>query len=75
VHGSPENRGARFTRVEIGETAFFDVERVVVHVVTGTNGENQILAEGKTAAEAWCRALGQAAEVGMLAGRPRPEIE
>jgi hypothetical protein len=58
----------------IGETAFVDVEcGGIIHVVIGTNGENQIRAEGETAAEAWCRELGQAAEVGMLARSPRPE--
>jgi hypothetical protein len=60
----------------IGETTFIDVERGgIVRVVTGSNGENQIRAEGETAAEAWYRALGQAAEVGMLEGWPKPAIE
>ena len=41
----------------IGDTAFFDVERVsIVHVVIGSNGEDQIRAEGETTAEAWRRA-------------------
>jgi hypothetical protein len=37
----------------VGDTAFFDVEDDgQVWVVTGTNGENQIQAEGPTRAEA-----------------------
>jgi hypothetical protein len=60
----------------IGAAAFFDLELGgIVHVVLGSNGENRIRAERETAAEAWCRALGQAAEVGMLAGRPRLAME
>ncbi len=60
----------------IGDTAFFDVERGgIVHVVIGSNGENQIRAEGKTVAEAWRRALDQAGAVGMLPGGPRPALE
>jgi hypothetical protein len=34
-------------------------------LVTGTNGENVIRAEGATQAEAWHRACGQAEAVGM----------
>jgi hypothetical protein len=57
----------------IGDTAFHDVDRGgIIHVVIGSNGENQIRAEGATRVEAWRRALDQAAEVGMLPGRPRP---
>ena len=46
-------------------------------MVTGTNGENMIRAEGATCAEAWRRALDQATAVGMLPGgggglRPDP---
>jgi hypothetical protein len=60
----------------IGETAFVDLERGgIVHVIIGTNGENQIRAEGETAAEAWYRALGQAAEVGMLPDWQRSAAE
>jgi hypothetical protein len=36
-------------------------------VVSGTNGENLIYAEGPSRAEAWHRACEQAAAVGMLA--------
>jgi hypothetical protein len=33
----------------IGDTAFYDVERGgIAHVVIGSNGENQIRAEGET---------------------------
>ena len=38
-----------------------------VWIVTGTNGENMIRAEGCSQAEAWWRACEQAAVVGMLA--------
>lgn len=38
-----------------------------VWLVTGTNGENDIRAEGHTQAEAWYRATLQAEAVGMLA--------
>jgi hypothetical protein len=42
----------------VGDTAFFDVEDgCPVWVVTGTNGENMIRAEGATCREAWRRAL------------------
>jgi hypothetical protein len=40
---------------------------VAVWIVTGTNGENMIRAEGHIQAEAWWRACEQAAAVGMLA--------
>jgi hypothetical protein len=46
----------------IGEAGGSDV-----WLVTGTNGENMIFAEGKTQAEAWYRATLQAEAVGMLA--------
>jgi hypothetical protein len=38
-----------------------------VWLVSGTNGENKIHAEGRTQAEAWYRATLQAKAVGMLA--------
>lgn len=44
----------------------------ISHVVFGWNGENRILAAARTCGEALRRALGQAAEVGMLPGWPRP---
>jgi hypothetical protein len=47
----------------LGDTVLFGVRRGgIVHVVIGTNGEDLIHAEGKTAAEAWHEALGQAGE-------------
>ena len=50
----------------VGVTAFFDVEDGgQVWVVTGTNGENRIRAEGATCAKAWRRVLDQAAVVEM----------
>jgi hypothetical protein len=60
----------------IGDTAFHDIEHGrVVWVISGTNGENQIRAEGATRPKAWRRALDQAAAVSMLPGRPRPARE
>ena len=42
----------------MGDTAFHDVEDGgQVWVVTGTNGENMIRADGATCSEAWRRAL------------------
>jgi hypothetical protein len=41
-----------------------------VWLVTGANGENVIVAEGQSQAEAWYRATLQAEAVGMLA-RPK----
>jgi hypothetical protein len=42
----------------VGDTAFHDVDRGgIIHVVIGSNGENQIRAEGATCREAWRRAL------------------
>ena len=43
-----------------------------VWLVSGTNGENRINARGKTQAEAWHRAVEQAAACGMLEDWPRP---
>jgi hypothetical protein len=39
-------------------------------VVSGTNGEHAVKAEGRTQAEAWWRACEQAKAVGMLGRRP-----
>jgi hypothetical protein len=55
----------------IGDAAY--VERgsgVLVWLVTGTNGENLIRAEGTTRNEAWREAVGQALAVGMIATPP-----
>ena len=46
----------------IGETG-----SVGLWMVTGTNGENMIRAQGRTRTEAWYRAALQAEAVGMLA--------
>ncbi len=54
----------------IGSAAFTG-EAGLVWVVTGTNGENMLRAEGATQAEAWRAALSQARAVGML-GRVKP---
>jgi hypothetical protein len=53
----------------IGDTAF-QVGDGLVWLVTGSNGENLIRAEGATRAEAWHRGVEQAAAVGMLSRRP-----
>jgi hypothetical protein len=57
----------------VGETGFHVPGVGLAWLVVGTNGENKIRAEGRTASEAWHRALEQAAAVGMLADWPRPE--
>jgi hypothetical protein len=60
----------------VGDTAFHDVETGgQVWVVTGSNGESMIRAEGATCSESWRRALEQAGAVGMLPGQPRPARE
>jgi hypothetical protein len=46
----------------VGETA-----SATLWIVTGTNGENRIRAEGQTQAEAWRLACQQAHALGMLA--------
>jgi hypothetical protein len=50
----------------IGDTAFTTAAGVVAWVVSGTNGENLIRAEGSTRDEAWIRAVEQARSLGML---------
>jgi len=52
----------------LGDTAFHAVGGGLVWVVSGTNGENQIRAEGATSAEAWRGAIEQARSLGMLDG-------
>jgi hypothetical protein len=49
----------------IGDTALHGATGLV-WVVTGTNGENRIRAEGATRAEAWYRACWEARAVGMF---------
>jgi hypothetical protein len=53
----------------IGDTTFSDGDGLV-WLITGLNGENCIRAEGATQAEAWHKAVEQAAAVGMLRRRP-----
>ncbi len=64
IYPSVDESFARLHRAgwSIGETA-----GAAVWVVTGTNGENRIHAEGGSQAEAWYRATLQAEAVGMLA--------
>jgi hypothetical protein len=50
----------------VGEAVFGDT-----WLVSGSNGENLVLAEGRTQSEAWHRACQQAEAVGML-GRTEP---
>ncbi len=59
----------------VGDTAFFDVEDGgQVRVVTGSNGETMIRAEGATCRAAWRRALDRTAAFGMHPGWPRPAV-
>ena len=53
----------------IGDTAF-KLGDGLVWLVTGSNGENLIRAEGATQDEAWHQAVEQAAAVGMLRRLP-----
>jgi hypothetical protein len=52
----------------VGDAAFVIEAGTLVWLVSGTNGENVIRAEGPTQAEAWRKACDQARAVGMLAG-------
>lgn len=51
----------------VGDAAFDD-SAGRTWVVSGTNGENRIVAEGKTELEAWRLACEQARGLGMLKG-------
>lgn len=51
----------------IGDVAY-DAPGRRVWIVSGTNGENRIAAEGKTELEAWEGACEQARALGMLRG-------
>jgi hypothetical protein len=66
-HLCPDESRERLHRAgwSIGETA-----TATSWIVTGVNGENGIQAQGASQAEAWHRAVEQAAAVGM-AGRSR----
>jgi hypothetical protein len=48
----------------VGDAAVHTVD-AVLWMVSGTNGENRIEARGASQAEAWWRAVEQAAAVGM----------
>jgi len=63
---------ARLNRAgwSIGDVAFHDGAGGLTWIVSGSNGENLVRAEGLTAAEAWAGAVEQARGVGMLE-RPR----
>jgi hypothetical protein len=52
--------------LSIGDTAFTTDAGVVAWVVSGTNGQAVIRAEGSTRAEAWIRAVEQARSPGMI---------
>jgi hypothetical protein len=55
----------------IGDAAFAGPAGTV-WLVTGTNGENLIRAEGLSRDEAWWAAVEQAVAVGMIEARPAP---
>ena len=50
-----------------------EVETASGWLVTGTNGENMIVGQGSTQAEAWQRAVEQAEAVGMIGRRQTHE--
>lgn len=50
----------------IGDAALAGLDGRRTWIVSGSNGENLIRAEGATEAEAWRQALEQARAVGML---------
>jgi len=50
----------------IGDVAFHDGAGGLLWLVSGSNGENLIRAEGPTRSEAWIRAVDQARSLGML---------
>jgi hypothetical protein len=50
----------------IGDAAVRDGAGGLLWIVTGSNGENLIRAEGPTRSEAWIRAVDQARGLGML---------
>jgi hypothetical protein len=58
----------------VGSTGFHTASEPV-RVVSGTNGENRIRAEGVTDTEAWQRAVEQALEVGMLGGTNKKGLD
>jgi hypothetical protein len=56
-----------FDRLHRAGWSIGEVAGSAVWIVTGTNGENVMKAEGRTQTEAWYRATLQAQAVGMLA--------
>jgi hypothetical protein len=67
AHPSPDECFARLHRAgwSVGETSFFG-SCGEVWLVSGSNGENLLRAEGLTQADAWWRACQQAEALGML---------
>jgi hypothetical protein len=56
----------------VGDAAFTGGDGTLLWVVTGSNGENLIRAEGATRAAAWLAAREHARALGMLGGRRMP---
>jgi hypothetical protein len=59
----------------IGDVALRGEGGGLIWIVLGRCGADLLMVSGPTRAEAWRRALDQAAAVGMLPGRPRPARE
>ena len=59
----------------IGSVAFHNGAGGLLWLVTGSNGENLIRAEGVTEPEAWLDAIEQARGVGMLSHSTRPPLD
>src|SRR5512135_2472193 len=59
----------------IGDVALRGEGGGLIWIVLGRCGSDLLMVSGATCSEAWRRALDQAAEVGMLPGRPRPARE
>lgn len=55
-----------FARLHAAGWSIGDVATASGWVVSGTNGENRVHAEGRAQAEAWHRACQQAESLGML---------
>ncbi|HMB08745.1 MAG TPA: hypothetical protein VKP69_34080, partial [Isosphaeraceae bacterium] len=59
----------------VGDPAFYVAGGGLVHVVIGSNGENQIRAEGATCREAWRRALdSRASDARPMSESMRPDL-
>jgi hypothetical protein len=61
-----------FARLHAAGWSVGDVRTGAEWLVTGSNGENQVRATGRTQAEAWYIACQQAEATGMLGRRPDP---